>query len=105
MEVPLATVCRLIGAPAFDHLSPALPRGSPRVPARAQDRDQRRCAHREDQSGDRDSPFAGEGHRKVRAHLRRDHELHIGKNRVLRLMRRAGLLAPQGQSHGFTRAR
>jgi transposase InsO family protein len=41
------------------------------------------------------SSFSGEGHRKVRAHLRRDHQLHVGKNRVLRLMRKAGLLAPQ----------
>ena len=40
-------------------------------------------------------PFAGEGHRKVRARLRREHDLHVGKNRVLRLMRVAGLLAPQ----------
>ncbi len=41
------------------------------------------------------SSFAGEGHRKVRAHLRREHQLCVGKNRVLRLMRNAGLLAPQ----------
>jgi len=39
--------------------------------------------------------FAGEGHRKVRARLRREHQVLVGKNRVLRLMRRAGLLAPQ----------
>jgi putative transposase len=39
--------------------------------------------------------FAGEGHRKVRARLRREHQLSVGKNRVLRLMRGAGLLAPQ----------
>ena len=31
----------------------------------------------------------------MRAHLRRDHGLGVGKNRVLRLMRIAGLLAPQ----------
>jgi putative transposase len=43
----------------------------------------------------RESPFCGEGHRKVRARLRRHHELVVGKNRVLRLMREAGLLAPQ----------
>jgi hypothetical protein len=42
-----------------------------------------------------DSPFAGGGHRKVRARLRRDHDLQVGKNRVLRLMRAAGLLDPQ----------
>ena len=32
------------------------------------------------------SSFSGEGHRKVRAHLRREHQLHVGKNRVLRLI-------------------
>jgi putative transposase len=42
-----------------------------------------------------DCPFAGEGHRKVRARLRREHQLAVGKHRVLRLMRQAGLLAPQ----------
>ena len=42
-----------------------------------------------------DSPFAGEGYRKVRARLRREQELRVGGKRVLRLMRRHGLLAPQ----------
>lgn len=43
----------------------------------------------------RDSPFAGEGYRKVRARLRREHDLRVGGKRVLRLMRHQGLLAPQ----------
>jgi putative transposase len=42
-----------------------------------------------------DSPFAGEGHRKVTARLRREHGVSVGRKRVLRLMRLAGLLAPQ----------
>ena len=42
-----------------------------------------------------DSPFAGEGYRKVRARLRREHDIRAGGKRVLRLMRREGLLAPQ----------
>lgn len=42
-----------------------------------------------------ESPFTGEGYRKVRAHLRRRHDIHVGGKRVLRLMRREGLLAPQ----------
>jgi putative transposase len=46
-----------------------------------------------------DSPFSGEGHRKVRARLRREHGLHTSLKRVLRLMRRAGLLAPQRCRH------
>jgi putative transposase len=43
----------------------------------------------------RSSPFSGEGYRKVTAHLRRDYEVFVGRKRVLRLMRAAGLLAPQ----------
>ena len=43
----------------------------------------------------RSSPFAGEGHRKVTARLRREHDVRVGRKRVLRLMRQAGLLAPQ----------
>src|SRR5690606_12290925 len=42
-----------------------------------------------------DSPFAGEGYRKVRARLRRQHGIGVGGKRVLRLMRLQGLLAPQ----------
>ena len=46
-----------------------------------------------------DSPFAGEGYRKVRARLRREHDLRVGGKRVLRLMRRHNLLAPQRCRH------
>ena len=42
-----------------------------------------------------ESPFAGEGHRKVTARLRREQGVCVGRKRVLRLMRVAGLLAPQ----------
>jgi len=41
------------------------------------------------------SPFAGEGYRKVRARLRREHGVQVSGKRVLRLLRREGLLAPQ----------
>ena len=41
------------------------------------------------------SPFAGEGDRKIRARLRRQHDVHVSGKRVLRLLRREGLLAPQ----------
>jgi transposase InsO family protein len=41
------------------------------------------------------SPFAGEGCRKVRARLRRQHGVRVSGNRVLRLLRQEGLLAPQ----------
>jgi len=49
------------------------------------------------------SPFHGEGYRKVWARLRfGDQPLAVGKQRVLRLMRRHQLLAPtrSGQPHG-----
>jgi putative transposase len=42
-----------------------------------------------------DSPFAGEGYRKVRARLRREHDVRVSGKRVLRLLRAHGLLAPQ----------
>jgi putative transposase len=42
-----------------------------------------------------DSPFAGEGYRKVRARLRRQHGVQVSGKRVLRLLRAHGLLAPQ----------
>jgi putative transposase len=42
-----------------------------------------------------DSPFAGEGYRKVRARLRRQHDVRVSGKRVLRLLRAHGLLAPQ----------
>lgn len=47
------------------------------------------------------SPFLGEGHRKVTARLRQ-RGMRIGKNRILRLMRRENLLAPirRGRPHG-----
>ena len=43
----------------------------------------------------RSSPFAGEGYRKVRARLRREHGIQVSGKRVLRLLRQEGLLAPQ----------
>jgi hypothetical protein len=41
----------------------------------------------------RESGFLGEGHRKVKARLSRK-GMRVGRNRVLRLMRENGLLAP-----------
>jgi putative transposase len=40
-------------------------------------------------------PFAGEGYRKLRVRLRREHSVRVSGKRVLRLLRREGLLAPQ----------
>ncbi|MDE0081843.1 MAG: IS3 family transposase, partial [Gammaproteobacteria bacterium] len=44
------------------------------------------------------SPFLGEGHRKVKARLAAK-GIRVGKNRVLRLMRLHGLLAPVRRGH------
>ena len=44
------------------------------------------------------SPFLGEGHRKVKARLA-SKGIRVGKNRVLRLMREHGLLAPVRRGH------
>ena len=46
------------------------------------------------------SPFTGEGHRKVWARLRRDHNIYVGRNRVLKLMREARLLSPHRSRQG-----
>jgi transposase InsO family protein len=46
----------------------------------------------------KESPFLGEGHRKVRARLRAK-GMRVGKKRVLRLMRENSLLAPVRRRH------
>jgi putative transposase len=56
-----------------------------------------------------DSPFAGEGYRKVRARLGREHGVQVSGKRVLRLLRREGCWLPSGSgaaaSHGRMTAR
>jgi len=47
-----------------------------------------------------ESPFTGEGHRKVRARLRRNHNVRVGPTRVLRLMKEAKLLSPHRSARG-----
>jgi len=95
MDLPLARVCRVLGAPrstVYHRRSRGDLLGRRAGPA---------TEHSDEELTEliraviRDCPFAGEGHRKVRARLCRDHAVHAGKHRVLRLMRRAGLLAPQ----------
>ena len=44
-----------------------------------------------------DSPFVGEGDRKLWARLRRERGVFTSRKRVLRLTREAGLLAPTAQ--------
>jgi len=92
--VRLATVCRILGAPRSTIYARGADRGMPakRGPRTDLADDElleliRKVIER--------SPFAGEGHRKVTARLRREHGIFVGRKRVLRLMRQAGLLAPQ----------
>ena len=90
----LATVCRVLHAPR-----------STVYHRRAKGDEYRRPGPKADISDEQllrairlvleSSPFCGEGYRKVRARLRREQGIHTGGKRVLRLMRRAGLLAPQ----------
>ena len=90
---PVAVVCRVLGAPR----STVYARRQPQLPARPGlataigDHDLVQLIRRVL----RTSPFAGEGYRKVRARLRREHGIRVSGKRVLRLLRREGLLAPQ----------
>lgn len=94
--VALAVVCRIAEAPRStvyarrdrDQQGPASKRG-PRTTLSDE------ALTEKIREAIRTSPFSGEGHRKVTARLRREHDIHVGRKRVLRLMRQAGLLAPQ----------
>lgn len=91
----LATVCRILSAPrstVYARRRPATRAPVKRGPRTAIADDELLVKIREAITG---SPFAGEGHRKVTARLRREHGIGVGRKRVLRLMREAGLLAPQ----------
>jgi transposase InsO family protein len=95
MRVPLARVCRLSGAARSTIYHRKVVVSGPRRrpgPATELGDEALTAAIREVILG---SLFAGEGHRKVRARLSRERGIRVGKNRVLRLMRAAGLLAPQ----------
>ena len=93
-KVPVAVVCRVLGAPRSTVYARRLatPGGGRPGPATSiSDADLLGLIHRVLVA----SPFAGEGYRKVRARLRREHAVHVSGKRVLRLLRREGLLAPQ----------
>jgi transposase InsO family protein len=92
---PLARVCAVLGAPrstVYHRRRRGDQLGSRPGPKTAIT-DDALVSHIRQVLGD--SPFAGEGYRKVRARLRREHHIRVGGKRVLRLMRRHGLLAPQ----------
>jgi putative transposase len=92
-QLPVAVVCRVLGAPP----STVSARRQSKLPARP---GPATAISDHDLLGRirqvlRASPFAGEGYRKVRARLRREHQVQVSGKRVLRLLRREGLLAPQ----------
>ena len=92
-QLPVALVCRVLGAPR----STVYARRQSKLPARPgpatsiSDPDLVGLIHQVLAA----SPFAGEGYRKVRARRRREHQVQVSGKRVLRLLRREGLLAPQ----------
>jgi putative transposase len=93
-QLPLAVVCRVLGAPRSTvYARRRHGRGSVRPgPATSiSDPDLVKLIRQVLVA----SPFAGEGYRKVRARLRREHGVQVSGKRVLRLLRREGLLAPQ----------
>jgi transposase InsO family protein len=91
---PLAAVCRILDAPRSTVYHRRARGDGPRRPGPRTGLDDDGLLELIGQVL-ADSPFCGEGYRKVRARLRREHQVHVGGKRVLRLMRRAGLLAPQ----------
>ena len=84
-QLPVAVVCRVLGAPR----STVYARRQATVPARPgpatsiSDHDLLGLIRRVLYA----SPFAGEGYRKVRARLGREHGVHVSGKRVLRLLR------------------
>ena len=51
----------------------------------------------------KESPFSGEGHRKIHAQLKRTKEISAGRNRVLRVMKSNRLLSPYRSKQGASK--
>jgi putative transposase len=93
-QLPVSLVCRVLGAPrstVYARRRTGGPSGRPGPLPPIGDQELLDLIRRVLT----DSPFAGEGYRKLRARLRREHGIRVGGKRVLRLLRREGLLAPQ----------
>jgi putative transposase len=93
-KLPLAVVCRALGAARssiYARRAQVGPCGRPGPATSISDPDLVELIRQVLDA----APFAGEGYRKVRARLRREHGVHVSGKRVLRLLRREGLLAPQ----------
>jgi hypothetical protein len=96
-KAPLAVVCRVLDAPRSTVYSRAALALCPVIPLKRGPRTSLTDDELLEKIREviRSSPFAGEGHRKITARLRREHGIRVGRKRVLRIMREAGLLAPQ----------
>jgi putative transposase len=93
-QLPVAVVCRVLGAPRSTVSAGRAQAGAGGRPGPAtsiSDPDLVKLIRQVLNA----SPFAGEGYRKIRARLRREHRVQVGGKRVLRLLRQEGLLAPQ----------
>jgi putative transposase len=102
-QLPVAVVCRVLGAPRSSLYTRRACAGAGGRPGPATSISDPDLVELIRQILDA-SPFTGEGYRKVRARLRREHGVHVSGKRVLRLLRREGLLAPQ-RSRGRRRPR
>jgi putative transposase len=81
-DLPVALVCRTLGAPrssVYARRVRAGDRGRPGPASSISDPDLLELIRRVLLA----SPFAGEGYRKVRARLRREHGVHVSGKRVL----------------------
>ena len=95
---PLTMICEVWRVGALDGLRGPRSRRERRAGRAEEAEDRRRSLSDEELVEEirqvlKESDFLGEGHRKVRARLRAK-GIGVGKNRVLRLMRENGLLAP-----------
>jgi HTH-like domain len=93
-QLPVAVVCRVLGAPRSSVSARRAQAGAGGRPGPAPSISDHDLVELIRQVLDA-SPFAGEGYRKIRARLRREHSVRVSGKRVLRLLRREGLLAPQ----------
>ena len=96
LGVPLATVCRLTDAPRSTVYAR---RSVDQQPTERLKRGPKTAPSDDELTGKikeviRTAPFAGEGHRKVTARLRRDHAIRVGRKRVLRLIGHQSLQFP-----------
>ena len=90
---PVAVVCRVLGAPRSSlsaRRAAADAGGRPGPATSISDRDLVELIRQVLDA----APFAGEGDRKVRARLRREHGVHLSGKRVRRLLRREGCWRP-----------